>query len=145
MRVTHSIGVGGKSVWQCVCMLLWSVAAISQQYHFRTINTADGLGSSSVNHVFQDSKGYVWLATQMGGVSRFNGQTLTTFTTAHGLIHNDVTFIAEDTAHHIWITTAAGASRYDGKRMTRYGQQQGLTDGLIFSVYADKQNRLWFA
>jgi ligand-binding sensor domain-containing protein len=90
------------------------LAATAQRYNFINYTTAQGLGSSSVNHIFQDSKGYIWLATQGGGASRFNGKKFKNFTRADGLINNDVTSIAEDKNGNIWIATASGASMFNG-------------------------------
>ena len=43
----------------------------------RTFTTADGLGSSFVSHIIQDSAGYMWFATR-DGLSRWNGYEFTT-------------------------------------------------------------------
>ncbi|MBK8659006.1 MAG: hypothetical protein IPN22_09090 [Bacteroidetes bacterium] len=125
--------------------LLSFLPATAQRYNFINYTTAQGLGSSSVNHIFQDSKGYIWLATQGGGASRFNGKTFKNFTRAQGLINNDVTCIAEDPSGHIWIGTASGACRYNGTRFAPYGLQQGLSDGIVYDIHADAQNTVWLA
>ncbi|HXH19308.1 MAG TPA: two-component regulator propeller domain-containing protein [Chitinophagales bacterium] len=117
----------------------------AQQYSFRNYTVADGLGSSSVNHIFQDSKGYIWFATQGGGASRFNGKEFKNFTKADGLINNDVTYITEDASGNIWIGTAAGASRFNGTAFLNYTSKEGLTDGVVYSIHADMQNLIWFA
>ena len=55
---------------------------IAQQYNFKNYSAKNGLASSIVNNIFQDSKGYIWFATQGGGVSRFNGKTFKTLSKA---------------------------------------------------------------
>ncbi|MBX2904098.1 MAG: hypothetical protein KF872_11150 [Chitinophagales bacterium] len=128
-----------------ICVISVPFSSNAQRYPFRNFTVTDGLGSSSVNHIFQDSKGYWWFATQGGGVSRFNGKEFTTYTKKHGLVNNDVTYIAEDKNHHIWIATAAGVSEFNGINFKNYRAQQGLTDGVVYCIYADTQNTLWFA
>ena len=44
----------------------------AQRLSIRTFSVADGLGSSFVSHVMQDSAGYLWFATR-DGLSRWNG------------------------------------------------------------------------
>jgi two-component sensor histidine kinase/ligand-binding sensor domain-containing protein len=128
-----------------ICVISVPFLSNAQRYPFRNFTVADGLGSSSVNHIFQDSKGYWWFATQGGGVSRFNGKEFTTYTKKHGLVNNDVTYIAEDKNHHIWIATAAGVSEFNDINFKNYKAKQGLTDGVVYCIYADTQNTIWFA
>jgi two-component sensor histidine kinase/ligand-binding sensor domain-containing protein len=121
------------------------LVSFSQKYNFKNYTVANGLGSSSVNHIFQDSKGYMWFATQGGGASRFNGKEFKNFTRADGLISNDVTYIAEDKQGNIWIGTAEGASKFNGLSFTNYRQKQGLSNGIVYNIYCDAKNQLWFA
>lgn len=125
--------------------LLCGLHAHAQQYSFRNYTVADGLGSASVNHIFQDSKGYLWFATQGGGVSRFNGKEFKNFTKADGLINNDVTYIAEDSEGALWIATATGASQFDGITFRNYAHREGLTNGVVYAIYPDEKNKVWFA
>lgn len=125
--------------------LLFNFHLHAQQYSFKNYTVAHGLGSPSVNHIFQDSRGYIWFATQGGGASRFDGSKFESFTKASGLINNDVTFIAEDKNGNIWIGTAAGASRFNGTSFRSFSAKEGLTDGVVFSILADAQGKIWFA
>lgn len=117
----------------------------AQHYSFRNYSVAQGLGSSSINHIFQDSKGYIWFATQGGGASRFDGKNFKNFTRADGLISNDVTYVTEDKKGHIWIATAHGASVFNGKKFINYNSGSGLTNAIVYCIYADDQNNIWFA
>lgn len=136
---------GSRMLILLLCFsLLACSCATAQQYHFKNFTVADGLGSTTINHIFQDSRGYIWFATQGGGVSRFNGKAFKTFTHTGGLISNDVTHITEDKQGNIWIATANGASQFDGSRFINYGQKEGLTDGVVYDVCV-VANRIWFA
>ena len=128
-----------------ILVLQFSSHAYAQQYSFKTYTVANGLGSASINHIFQDSRGYIWFATQGGGVSRFDGKEFKNFTKADGLIHNDVTYLAEDKTGNIWIGTASGASCFNGNSFQNYDIQSGLTDRVVFSIQADPENKIWFA
>ncbi len=122
------------------CFLLFAFPS-AQHYSFRNYTVADGLGSSSVNHIFQDSKGFIWFATQGGGAGKFNGKEFIAYTKRDGLINNDVTYITEDRTGNIWIATAEGVSKFNGTNFTNYK----LTGGVVYCIYADSANKLWFA
>ena len=64
----------------------------------------EGLPSSETHDVIQDSKGYIWIATDRG-VSRYNGYEFENFTTKDGLSDNTVFEIREDTKGRIWFLT----------------------------------------
>ena len=51
---------------------------------------------------FQDKEGFIWIATE-AGLSRFDGQRFTNFSTRDGLPRNDVFRLDEDTKGRIWI------------------------------------------
>jgi ligand-binding sensor domain-containing protein len=52
-----------------------------QIVYLKNYSTPDGLPSSRVNYLMQDSKGFIWIATDKG-VSRFDGQHFKNFTSA---------------------------------------------------------------
>ncbi|MBQ9470801.1 MAG: histidine kinase [Bacteroidales bacterium] len=68
-------------------------------YHHYTAN--DGLPSNTVYHTFQDSRGFIWFATN-NGVSRFDGQRFTNFDMSNGLVDNVVFEIYEDHRGYLW-------------------------------------------
>ena len=45
---------------------------------FRRLDTRDGLSNSQINRIFQDSKGFVWIATAYG-LNRYDGYRFRTF------------------------------------------------------------------
>lgn len=67
----------------------------------------DGLPSNTVYYTFQDSKGYLWIATDKG-VVRFDGIHFRVFTTAHGLADNECFDIYEDKQQRIWFASYNG-------------------------------------
>ena len=76
----------------------------SQTYHYKHYTVEDGLPSSEVYSTFQDSKGYIWFATD-AGVSRFNGYEFKNFDIKDGLTDNTVFLIREDSKGRIWFGT----------------------------------------
>ena len=117
----------------------------AQQYNFKNYTPKNGLASSNVNNIFQDSKGYLWFATQGGGVSKFNGKTFNNFNKESGLIDNNITYITEDRSGNIWIATSSGVSKFDGIKFTNYSEKDGLAKGIVYCIYVDDKNKIWFA
>lgn len=76
----------------------------SQEYNYTHYTVEDGLPSSEVYSTFQDSKGYIWFATD-AGVSRFNGYEFKNFDVKDGLTDNTVFLIREDSKGRIWFGT----------------------------------------
>lgn len=67
--------------------------------------------------VFQDKNNKHWFGSDGRGVCRFDGKTITRFTTKDGLGHDQVRGIQQHApSGDILITTNAGVSKFDGQR-----------------------------
>jgi signal transduction histidine kinase/ligand-binding sensor domain-containing protein/DNA-binding NarL/FixJ family response regulator len=107
-------------------------------FHFDTyFNDPENLNSISYNdivHLFEDSKGGIWLGTFGSGADRVvrnkDGKlNITHFNTENGL-SNDVIFgILEDNEGFIWLSTENGINRLDPKsnKVVIYNSYNGLT------------------
>ncbi|MDR2774875.1 MAG: response regulator [Tannerella sp.] len=76
----------------------------------------EGLSNSHILQITQDSKGYIWIATE-NGLNKFNGYQFTVYselsddsTSFHG---NYVYSILEDRRGWFWVGSAGGLFRYD--------------------------------
>lgn len=83
----------------------------SQHLSFRNYNVNHGLPSSMIYAAFQDSKGYMWFATDMG-VSRYDGYEFRNYTINDGLSDNEVFSFFEDSNGRIWFATLNGKVSY---------------------------------
>jgi ligand-binding sensor domain-containing protein len=88
----------------------------AQQYNFRNYSVADGLAQSQVYTICEDTRGYLWMGTRGGGISRFDGTQFVNYTEDHGLVNNYVLCITTDKRGDIWIGTDEGLSKFDGIR-----------------------------
>ena len=92
-----------------------SLIAQKPNYKFKSINQPDGLMSSTVQTIFEDSFGFIWLGTQHG-VQRFDGKTYKDFehsgSDTTGLLHNSINGFCEDADQNIWIATSGGLNIY---------------------------------
>ncbi len=67
----------------------------------------EGLPTSNIYSVFEDSKGYIWFGTDVG-VLKFDGYNFQHFSTDDGLGDNEVFEIYEDKNSKIWFLTLNG-------------------------------------
>ncbi len=145
----NAYGIYCKQLFHCAFLLFFTiiipVCTFTQQYNIRHFSIAEGICGNSINHIFQDCRGYIWFATQGGGVCRFNGATFKNFNKTHGLISNDVTYITEDKNGCIWIGTAEGASKFCGNNFQNFNAANGLSSKVVYGIKADENGKVFFA
>jgi ligand-binding sensor domain-containing protein len=91
-----------------ICVFLFqTIQLLSQSPHFYHYDTNEGLPSNECYDIKQDSKGYIWIATDRG-VCRYDGYKFTTFTSEDGLMDNTVFTIEEDSLGRIWFLSFNG-------------------------------------
>jgi len=74
--------------------------------------------SNSCWVVFQDKDNNHWFGSDGEGVFRYDGKTITRFTTKDGLAHDQIRGIDQhELTGHVLITTNGGVSRFDGERL----------------------------
>ncbi|MFT5970079.1 MAG: ligand-binding sensor domain-containing protein, partial [Flavobacteriales bacterium] len=61
-----------RIIFLSLFVLFSSNEGIAQSYQFVNFSVEDGLPSNEVYEVIQDSKGFMWFATDRG-VARYNG------------------------------------------------------------------------
>ncbi len=111
----------------------------------------DGQLCQHVRKVFRDSRGDLWIGTNVYGLIRYNGDSLIYFDENHGLGAGRITEIIEDQAGNVWFGTAKGLSKYreasDFKSDTRlfetFDFDNGLIDEEIWSVLIDDDGLIW--
>ncbi len=98
--------------------------------------------SEYVVEVFEDKKGNLWFGTMSDGAARYDGKTLTYFSTKNGLCDNTVASIAEDKAGNIWFGTHNGASKFDGNTFVNFGIKEGL-HGAGCNILVARDGNIW--
>lgn len=100
-------------------------------------NKSNGAGSDYVYHIYPDSKGRIWMATDGGGVTMYDG-TFKQYGAAEGLHSNVAYTIAEDAQGNIWASTLNdGLYWFDGVKWRRMGPQYGVSDINIATIAAN--------
>lgn len=97
---------GFRQFLPLVFLLVFFAPALRAQeptfYHY-TVN--EGLPSTEIYDVIQDSKGFIWISTDRG-VSRYDGYVFSNYTSQDGLTDNSVFNLKEDSLGRIWCITS---------------------------------------
>ncbi len=131
---------------QLIPILLLIAAAFSgraQQFHFKQYSLAEGLSRSGVYDILQDKHGFLWVATEGGGLCKFDGQKFTTYTRSNGLGSEKVRTIFEDRQGLLWLGTTNGLSYFDGQKFKTLTTEDGISDNFIRSIGQDAEGNLW--
>ncbi|MGD1843275.1 MAG: two-component regulator propeller domain-containing protein [Thermonemataceae bacterium] len=132
-----------KLILLLLCILGAYLQLAAQQYNFRVYSLDDGLPQSEVHDILQDQRGAIWLATNGGGVCRFNGRSFQVVNQKKGLTNNKVKKLFEDSKGHLWFITERGINRYNGHSITTFTEKEGFTSGSKFRMVEDPQGKLW--
>ena len=109
---------------------------------WQTYSMADGLAGIRIEHIAEDSEGYLWFATWDNGVSCFDGDEFQTFTQQDGLVSDRVYFIQKDSQDRLWFGTLNGVCWYDGADF-HHLEDEGIAGRAVQFIYEDHQGRIW--
>ncbi|MGB0176854.1 MAG: ligand-binding sensor domain-containing protein [Owenweeksia sp.] len=118
-----------------------SVSLQAQQYHFSNLSLPDGLPQSQVLDICEDKGGYIWMATNGGGLARFDGLEFSTFTSTKGLPSPYIRCLLEDRKGTLWVGSAKGLLYKTGATFHDFILPE--KDLSIGRVHEDSQGHLW--
>ncbi|MFM2048273.1 MAG: hypothetical protein RI955_821, partial [Bacteroidota bacterium] len=127
-----------------IISLLFPLLLSAQQYNFHNYSVKDGIAQSQVYCMLQDRRGYLWMGTRGGGITRFDGSSFKNYTTKDGLPNNYILCLKEDKKGHLWIGTNNGLSEYNGMQFKNYTILQN-TEIIIYDIDFDYENNVWLA
>lgn len=78
----------------------------------------EGLPSSQICNVFQDSRDFLWVGT-IAGLSRFDGHSFVNYGPLQGIRGSQIMAIDEDSLGHIWVATNQGLYEFNGIHFRR--------------------------
>ena len=110
-----------------------------------SLSVKDGLPNEFMTLVFEDRQGRLWFGG-LGGLSRYENGTLTSYTTKDGLVGNYVRSIYEDRDGTLWIGTySEGLSRFKDGRFVNYKTDNGLYSNGVFAIQEDARDNFWIS
>ncbi len=127
---------------------IWSAGLESglrmlQNGETKVYTTADGLIDNTVNCLFEDKKGVLWIGTR-SGMSRLENGAFTNFTTDNGLTNNYVRDFYEDADETLWIATyGGGILRYRDGNFVSITTKNGLPENIASRILVDDFDNFW--
>lgn len=105
-----------KNVFLLLFILLLNCTEIcSQVIQVEKISIPEGLSTTGVKNIFQDSYGLIWIATE-DGLNLYDGYKIKVFKNIPGnsesILSSNIWEISEDKDRNLWIATEAGISKY---------------------------------
>ncbi len=119
---------------------------------------SDSIATNNITHLMKDSQGNIWMASNLMGVSKYQGDPLEhlepegespgsrveRYNSKNGLNNDYILQIAEDKNGSLWFASyGGGLNIFDGKEFTYLDTEKGLTSDNIYSVVADNDGNIW--
>jgi ligand-binding sensor domain-containing protein/class 3 adenylate cyclase/predicted metal-dependent HD superfamily phosphohydrolase len=140
------------SLAMVLCFVLQFYGQPAKNIRFDYFSIKNGLSQSSINHIIQDHKGYMWFATQ-DGLNKYDGYNFTVYNhnpfDSTSLPNNYIHVLLEDSLGYIWVGTDNGLGRFDPFlqvfKTWRYNPENNnsLSDNIINSLCFDNEGILW--
>lgn len=115
---------------------------------FNHINIGQGLSNSTIEAIYQDSRGYIWFGTR-DGLNRYDGNQFRVFKNSandpKSITDDFIKCIHEDVHHNLWIGTSNGLNMFNDfkNNFTSYKRNaDGLLSNEITCIYNDKNGAL---
>lgn len=121
--------------------------AQSKNLIFNNINIEQGISQSTIEAIFQDSEGYIWLGIN-DGLNRYNGYEFKIYNYEeyqNSISHNGITDITEDKYGNIWVNTVSGVNKINKKteKISNYTEINGkIKEDSTTEIIVTKDNNI---
>lgn len=133
-------------------MLLFGghILPIHANYFFQHYTITHGLPNNSINTLFKDQYGFLWIGTN-NGLSQYDGYSFRNFlqnpSDSFSLPNNNVTSITEDKSGLLWIGMWGGVATFNPKtqkfRKINLWFEQNYDK--VLHIFCDSKNRIWIS
>ena len=136
------------------CLWFGVIVARAQEpkLRFTHLSGEQGLSNSTIEAIFQDSQGFMWIGTR-DGLDRYDGHEVVVYRNepadTGSLTDSYIKCIYEDRSRRLWVGTANGLCRLDRatNRWTRFkhriGSPASLSHNAVTAILEDGSGRLW--
>lgn len=112
------------------------------------IQPNDNVYNNCITSILEDRNGNIWFTSMThGGISRYDGETMTHFTTKDGLLGDMIKPSFEDSRGNIWFGSIqnleGGINIFDGTSFKSFTKKDGLCDSNVACFYEDEESRIW--
>lgn len=132
--------------------ILQAQERFTDRYNISYITMDDGLPYNFIDDIYKDTRGFLWISTSGGGLSRYDGYEFIHFNpnTPHcKLKSNFIRNVYEDNYQRLWIVSEGGTDIIDLSTLQSIipNDPQGLLTDVLnqpaYTVILDSQNCIW--
>jgi ligand-binding sensor domain-containing protein/serine phosphatase RsbU (regulator of sigma subunit) len=139
----------------CTIFFVFTTLAQSNNVKFERYSIETGLSSNEVFQVYQDSKGFIWIATK-DGLNRYDGYHFISYKAnqqdSKALQSNVIQYVYEDRQNMMWIGTEDGLVLFDDAQYVFSNIPININTPLkkinklnVGFMYEDKAGNFWIA
>lgn len=103
----------------------------------------EGLTNGPVRKIFGDHQGALWIGNAHGGLTRWQNNQATVFTTRDGLPSDTITALAEDNTGRVWIGTDAGLMLWQEGKLSSLPAVESFKGRPVTTLFNDPSGTLW--
>ncbi|MGB5892619.1 MAG: two-component regulator propeller domain-containing protein, partial [Ignavibacteriaceae bacterium] len=119
-----------------------------RDYDVESITTQDGLANGCISMIIQDSKGFMWFATE-GGLNRYDGYNIKLYDCGQKVIKT-IFEDPTDSGKALWIGTIGGGLLKFNRNSERFIQYQynaddpnSISNNNVWCIYKDRSGIYW--
>ena len=126
-------------------LILFSThSALGNKLYCRNYNLNNGLPNNTINDIYKDSRGFLWIGTN-AGLTRFDGINFKIYTSLNGLAGDHIVSICENNKGEIWLGCKNnGITSIYGNKIINITKETGLISNKITKLYFSKKYNLIF-
>ncbi len=118
---------------------------IFDKTHLNHFNISNGLTNNSVNNIWQDQDGTIFVCTEKG-ISTLKKYKIQATIFPEVIQSNNVTSIIKDDDNNYWISTfASGVYKFDGTNYFHITENEGLSSNMIYKCLQDNSGCIWIS
>ncbi|MBR1633277.1 MAG: response regulator [Bacteroidales bacterium] len=132
-------------IFSAIASVFFTIGAMAASPYFLRLNSdSHGLTNNAVRCILEDSRGYVWIGSQMG-LNRYDGTRIKVF--PNNVLPSSYIFsLGEDKEGNIWIATGEGVAVYDYMKDRFF--EPCFEDGSrinwpVTSITCDSSGKVW--
>ena len=129
-------------------IIFLSYISFASDYDFKNYTVVDGLSESTINVIFEDRKGFIYIGTE-NGLGLFDGLSFYNYKMnvfdSSTIFGNNIQSISQDENDDIWVGTELGLSRLNTnkRRFERFSNSSYNLEN-IEKIFNDKSGNIWF-